>query len=312
MKKLTSALLPLFFISALFAENKNLVFKENYNNIKSLNIELHSEALSIKEIYGDELSVEIYTNNKRFMPTITNTNDILSITSSSKSMRFGEYCNVEIYIPQDYKFKTVALNQSSGALKIENLNAENIAITATSGALSANSLSADYKLKLQRSSGATKIETAAADDFELNSTSGSVKINKINSIDSSIISTSGSISINKMDTESFDLKSTSGSVMISKIACDFFTLNSTSGSTNLEFESVPTATSRIRTTSGSVKLYFPSSEGFDLLFSTNSGSFTDSINGERNSPHGSITNSYFGGGSEIIVSTTSGSLSIEK
>ena len=80
----------------------------------------------------------------------------------------------------------------------------------------------------------------------------------------------------------------------------------------MEFKNITTATSRIRSTSGSVKLYFLEKEGFDILFSTNSGSYTDSIKGERSTPHGTVSSTFFGGGQEIIVSTTSGNLSIEK
>ncbi len=312
MKKLLIAVLSLFTFTSLFAANKNLVFKESYNDIKNLNFQLRSENVTIREIYGDEISVEIYTNNKHLMPEINNSKNRLNIKSNNKSFRFGEYCNLEICIPQDYKFNNISIMLTSGDLTIEKMTAENISISGTSGSVHADSLSANYKLNLQRTSGSTKIKNASSDELEIISTSGSIQIDKVNTIESKFSVTSGSINFDKLDTESFDLTSTSGSIKISNISCDYFTLNSTSGSTTMEFETVPTATSRIRTTSGSVRLYFLSKEGFDLTFSTNSGSYNDSINNDRSSPHGSISNNFFGGGPEIIVSTTSGSLTIDK
>lgn len=312
MKKILIGFLSLFIFAPIFAESKNLIFKEVYSNIDTLKVSLNSENISIKEIYGNELTIEVFCNNKRLMPEIGNSNNKLVIDSTRKPIRFGEYCNVEICVPEDYKFKQVTIVQSSGSADIETLNAENIVLEASSGSLNAESLSADYKLKINHSSGSTKIETTASDELDISSSSGSIKIEKINTIDSNITSTSGSIKIEKMDTESFDVKSTSGSVKIENISCDYFTTTTTSGSVTMEFNNITTATSRIRSTSGSVNLYFLEKEGFDILFSTNSGSYTDSIKGERNSPHGSLSSSFFGGGPEIIISTTSGNLSIEK
>lgn len=312
MKKLLISTLLLFTFTSLFAANKNLIFKESYTDIKNLNFQLRSENVTIKEIYGDEISVEVYSNNKHLMPEINNTKANLVIKSNNKSFRFGEYCNLEICIPQDYKFNAVAIKHTSGDLNIENMIAENISIYGTSGSLHADTISANYKLDLQSTSGSTKIKKASSDELEIISTSGSIQIEKINTIESKISVTSGSVNFEKLDTESFDITSTSGSIKISNISCDYFTATSTSGSTMMEFENAPTATSRIRTTSGSIKLYFLSNEGFDLTFSTNSGSYTDSINNDRSSPHGTITRTFFGGGPDLIVSTTSGSLLIDE
>jgi len=311
MKKLLILVLSIFTAFNCFAAG-NLVHKETIPaNLKNLNINLLSENLSIKEIYGDEITIEIYSNYKKYIPSIETENNALNIQSVNKSFRFGEYCNVEICIPQDKKFNTIKIKQSSGTLEIEKLYANNIILESTSGSLSADNLRADYELKIEKSSGSTKINKLASDELSISSTSGSVKIESINTIDSNFNLTSGSIKIGKLDTESFDLESTSGSSNISSITADYFTVRSTSGSVTLEFENAPIATSKITASSGSVKLYFLSKDGFDLTFASSSGSFYDGINGSRVSPRGNYETKFYNGGANLIVKTASGSLSID-
>lgn len=312
MKKSLILVLSLFMTLSCFAASKNLVQKDTISaSIKNINIQLLSEELVIKEIYGDEIAIEIYSNNKRYIPNIENDNDTLSITSKTKAFRFGEYCTVEICIPQDKKFNNITIDQASGSAEIEKLYADNISITSSSGSLKADNLTTDYSLKVRKSSGSTKIEKVASDDFKVTASSGSIKIGSLNTINSEFNTTSGSIKVEKLDTESFDVETSSGSISISSIAADYFTARSTSGSMQLELENAPVATSKITSTSGSVKLYLLSKDGFNLKYASTSGSLNDGINGNRASPHGTYESTFFDGGADLIIKTTSGSLSID-
>lgn len=311
MKKIISGLLSICCISSLFALPKNLIFKEVYSgDIKNILINIHSENLTIKEIYGNEITIEVYSNNKRNLPNIECSGNDISILGRKPKISFGEYCDIEVCIPQDIKFDDVRIKQSSGICKIQKIEAKEMEILSTSGTLTADYLSSDTELKIERTSGSAKLGTVACDELYIYTTSGSCKIEKINSIDAVIKSTSGMLKVGKLDTESFDLIKTSGSTNIEKITADYFSINSTSGSISLEFESAPVATSRIRSTSGSVKLYFLSKDGFNLDFSSSSGTFNDTINNNRFAPRGTVKQSYFGGGADIQVSTTSGSFTI--
>ena len=84
MKKILISVLSLFFVTTVFAESKNLIFKEVYTNIDTLKISLSSEHISIKEIYGNELTIEVFSNNKRLIPEIEQSNNKLSIISNKK------------------------------------------------------------------------------------------------------------------------------------------------------------------------------------------------------------------------------------
>jgi len=310
MKKLTVLLLSLFTALSVFASSKNLIHKETFSaNLDNLEVKMFSEDVTIKEIYGDEIIVEVYSNNKRLMPKITKGTNSLEIYSSRKSIRFGEYCSIEISIPEETKFKNISMAQTSGDIDIETLYADNITIDSTSGDLEAEKLTADYKMVLRKTSGDIEIDNLATDELVLSSTSGTIKVGKINAIDTSLVTTSGSIKIGKLDTESYDVTVTSGSVKISAISADYFNVNSTSGSINMEFESAPVATSKITSTSGSIDLYFLSKDGFNIEFTSSSGSYSDGINGLRAGKH--ISESFFNGGSDIFIRTTSGSVSID-
>lgn len=310
MKKILILILTLFTTVSLFASSKNLIYKETFSaSQKNLEIKLLSEDVTIKQIYGDEIIVEVYSNNKRLLPEIKSAKSSLIINSNRKSIKIGEYCNIEISIPEDTKFKNVLISQSSGDIGIEKLYSDNIVLESSSGDLEADSITANYKIDIRKTSGDVEIKNVASDDLIMVSTSGSIDIDKINTIDTSITSTSGSVNVNKLDTESYDLKTTSGSVKISSISADYFTVNSTSGSVTMEFEGAPVATSKITSTSGSVKLYFLSKEGFNIDFSSGSGSYNDGINGIRTSRK--TTESFFNGGADIIIKTISGNVSID-
>lgn len=276
MKKIITLITALSISVGLFASGNNLLFKENYSTKTISNIELilSSEKVTVSPIYGDEITVEIRSNNKSRVPVVSETKSTLLIESNNQK-RFGiaDYCYVEIFIPYDYNFDTVRLQTSSGSLSVESVNANTCIFKASSGEIDAS---------------------------------------RINSNDIQISTSSGHINLMKFKGEYMDLRASSGSVKTRSITCDYFDVRTSSGSVDVDLLKVPLAASEIRTSSGSVDLIVPDNKGFDMNVSSSSGNFKDDHLRNRLSPRGGFRNSYYGGGPEITVSTSSGSIYLGK
>ena len=84
MKKFLIGIISLLSVATIFAESKNLIFKDTYNKIDTLDVTLFSENITIKTVYSDDIIVEVYSNNKLLMPTVDNQGKALVIKSSKK------------------------------------------------------------------------------------------------------------------------------------------------------------------------------------------------------------------------------------
>lgn len=276
MKKILTLIFTIAITGSLFANNGNLLLKENFNTKKVSNIELtlSSEQVTVSPIYGDEITVEVRSNNRTRVPVIYESNGTL-IVQSSRHKRFGiaDYCYVDIYIPHDYNFESVSLQTSSGKLSVESVS---------------------------------------ADICTFKTSSGSVEASRIESTDLQITCLSGRISLIKYSGENMSLRTSSGSVKTRSIECDYFDVRTSSGSIDLDLLNAPLAASQINSSSGSVDLIIPDSAGFDINVSSSSGNFKDDHLRNRLSPRSGYRNSYYGGGPEISVHTSSGSIYLGK
>lgn len=285
----------LFIPFASCAVSTNTTFdKTFYQDFKNLDIDLSSENISIKETRNQDFSIEIACNDKSRQPTVNLTNDTIEILGR-KNIHFsvGYRCHVYLYVPEGYHFENIDIELSSGSLDTDALYGDEIFITSSSGDLKMRKVDAKSKANIKSTSGSIKVSTLYSND--------SVKLN----------STSGSIVSNKVDSIYFDAHTISGSMEFNDFFCDSFDIKSTSGSLLMDFSDVPAAKSFIESTSGSIKIFIPGSSSFTLDYETSSGSFSDNRNGNRIRASGSTTQDYNGGGVEISVKTTSGSLVLD-
>lgn len=313
MKKLLSATLSLLFSVMLFANENNITYKQTCSKtIKSMEINLSYEKLEIIETSGNEFTIQIECNNKRKQPRVDWDDDTIKIRSVSHFSSITDRCKVELLIPKEYTFENIDISTSSGKISIENLKSDDFEITSTSGEIYINNIYAQDDGVIKSTSGTINIDNISADTVEINSTSGSINIESCEAVEAKFKSTSGIIKLNNFDGEYIESDTTSGTQKYSNCFCDYFNLESTSGSITLELTEAPLASSSIESTSGSIKLYIPKEKSFDLVYETNSGSLIDNFNDNKFSPRHEYRNSYFGGGPEIKVETSSGSLEIDE
>lgn len=296
-----------------FAFEKNLLVKESFNtdSITKLNFNLTYEDVVIQKVYSDEITMEIYSNYKKKLPSYEVNNKALELKSTSSHIFNYDLCKIFLYIPEDYKMQEVLINTTSGDIQINVLNAENMSINSTSGDIDAENINSDEDFSATAISGDIDIEDIKAKTITLKTNSGDIDVEQTQVEDMNLRTTSGSIESDKFDGEYLSLESNSGSIECNNTGCSYFTASTISGDITLILNNAPSAASSIKTKSGDIELVIPKNQGFDIVASSNSGRLHDEINDTSTSARGEFRSSYYGGGSEITVKTNSGDITID-
>ena len=203
MKKLLILLIFLLFSFPLFADAKNIVYNNSFDfqKIDSIDISLTYENLKISQIYGDEIVVEIGSNNKKKIPEVLLEQDelncVLTIASTVKKSTLGNSCTVYLYLPQDFLAEHISISLVSGNLQSDILKAQNaLFIKNISGRTDIAGCSTDY-LSATAVSGNLTIQKIATGYFDINNTSGNIFLELENKLEakSRVTSVSGKIQI---------------------------------------------------------------------------------------------------------------------
>lgn len=205
MKKLLFVSAVLIFAFPLFAKTQNLVFNKSYDcsQIESLEISLTYENLKITQIYGDEITVEISSNNNKQVPSVLLEQDDLSdkgnliIKSAVTRTKPGNTCTVYLYIPQEFIADSIIISLVSGNLQADFLRSENkLAVNNVSGRTDIAGLSTDF-LNISSVSGNVTTQKLSASYFNISNVSGNtfVELDKPLLARSMISSISGKIQV---------------------------------------------------------------------------------------------------------------------
>ncbi len=182
MKKLRLALIVSIFLSALplFADSKNIVYNESFDfqTIDSVNIFLTYENLKISQIYGDEIVVEIGSNNIKKIPRVQVEEDglfcSLKIESTVKKASLGNSCTVYLYLPQDFLPDLIDISMVSGNLSADLIRSQNqIKVANVSGRTDIACSTSDF-LNVSSVSGNITLQKVSAGYFDIGNTSGNV------------------------------------------------------------------------------------------------------------------------------------------
>lgn len=179
MKKTFFVLLFSVIFSSLFAQNKTLVTREyfEYDNIKHLEIYMKTEQLEVKKYTGEDILVEVYSNNSKTCPSFSTADQTLTITSCKADFSYPIYCKVEVYVPVNFIPETITIENTKG----------------------------DSELKLLK----------AKDDFNFTTETGKVIFNSISSQQFNIKSVTSDINYKNLSCNSFYISTVSGNIDIS-------------------------------------------------------------------------------------------------
>lgn len=247
-------------------ENKtDIIYNETFDNIRSIETDLTSYDIEIKENNTNELKV-VVSGSKKYAESIEvkSENNKLLITQKSSKMCVG-LCffdeKITIYLPKENE---IELNHqsSSGNIDIETtLISGNI--KTTSGDVKINSLN---EVIINSTSGNITIEEG--NNLEVSSTSGDITIDKVATLKATsksgnqyieqikkevqLSAKSGDITINKFYiTEDSNIKTTSGNVALG-LENEIF-INTTTKSGNIDINNTNKETIlNIKTTSGDI------------------------------------------------------------
>ena len=178
-----------------FGDPQNMVYAKSFgfSSIENLDISLSYENLLISQIYGDEISVEIGSNNIKKFPEVILDETTLTIKTKEQKSRFGNKCTVYLYLPQDFV-------------------AQSISIKTASGTISADILKSQNAVHINNVSGRTDIGLCNTELFDVSTVSGNAKLQKITADYFDFISVSGDIfaELEKAPLASSGIKNTSG------------------------------------------------------------------------------------------------------
>ena len=206
MKKLFIVLSLLFFTLPFFADAKNIVYNNSfdYKNINTLSISLTCENLKISRIYGDEIVVEIGSNNIKKIPEVVIEQpeqeedfSTLKITSVNKRSPLGFNCTVYVYLPQDFYAQQISISNMSGNIQADILNTQDaIYISNMSGRTDIAASSCDY-LSASSVSGNLTLQKISTGYFDIKNVSGNTFLELENTIEakSRVTSVSGKIQV---------------------------------------------------------------------------------------------------------------------
>lgn len=160
----------------LFADSKNIVSTQNFDalSVDTLEISLIYEDLKITQIYGDEISVEIGTNNIKKVPEVICEDGVLRIKSKEKKATRGNNCTVYLYLPQDLNLMSITINNASGNIQADILKAQNfVRLGNVSGRVDIASCTTEL-YNLTTVSGNATLQKVTVEYFDFSSTSGNI------------------------------------------------------------------------------------------------------------------------------------------
>ena len=208
---------------------------------------------------------------------------------------------LQVMVPESLanNLEDFLLNNVSSEIEVSNITAKTVKIDSISGSIDMTDIYSD-SIKLETTSGKILLTNSEATESSLESISGSVNINNVISKDQmSVDTTSGSISLEAVTSDNLSLETISG-----RVTADGNFENIIGGSTSGAFkieDGVAPKSFNIHSISGSVTIAMPSLESMELKHSSVSGKFSCDFPIVEN-----------GGGGDYKISTTSGSIRVEK
>lgn len=176
MKKLVIIFCAFLLSLQLFADPKNIVYNQafDFSAIENLDISLTYENLQISRIYGNEIVVEIGSNNIKKIPQVTVQDESLQIISKEQKTSRGNKCNVYVYIPQDFGASEIKLNSVSGTISADILQSQNaVHIKNVSGRTDIAACQTEFYTASSLSGNIT-LQKISVDFFDFSSTSGNI------------------------------------------------------------------------------------------------------------------------------------------
>jgi len=186
MKKTSAILFCLLFPFMIFSqessdfeqsEQQNIVSKQDFKvaEITSLKIDCNGEDIKFYIFYGDEITVEVSSNNLKFQPAVEIQNTILTITDKY-TPRKGDSGSVSIFLPYDFVASDYYISTKSGKISVQGLNAtQSIVLRSVDGKIQGRDISSDY-LEVSSKNGQVKFVNTKCSYFDVRTVSAPITL----------------------------------------------------------------------------------------------------------------------------------------
>lgn len=172
----------IFFVSfalltqAGMAQSKNIVYSNSFEieELTAIEINLNFEEIFISQIYGNEITIEVGSNNLNKIPQIKTEDGGLKIESAFNqgSSQKGQTCCVYIYIPQDFNPEYIKLLNQTGNIQAQILKAACfVSVQSTSGRIDIQACNTEFFVA-NNFAGESRLQKVSCDYFEFYSESG--------------------------------------------------------------------------------------------------------------------------------------------
>lgn len=245
-------------------------FEFSESEIKNIDVNLLSESVSVETTTDSNIIVELYCT-KETAPKVQKIQNVLKIENAPENKVFNlsfEKRKVVIKLPAKFTANEIEISTASGSIHCDGVNSSVL-------------------------------------DF--NSASGSIHLENCKIDNADCKSASGSIHISESTIKELDCSSKSGSVHLSG-TIEKADVHSISGSINANLYETLKSNSKFQSTSGSINLNVPNNSDMDIIYSTGSGTYRNSISGQTGKKG---SDKIGNNGPTIELKSTSGSIRIQ-
>lgn len=199
MKKKVLFSILFLIIFSFCAHAETLVTREYIpcDEISFLEISLYNENLKIQKYTGEDLLIEIYSNNSNIIPTFNTKNGIFNVQSLKKNFAEPIYCTVEIYVPVNFNPESIEIENLYGSSTLSLLKTKgDFYFSTASGSVSFDSIACNF-FKCTTISSDINYENLNCEGFYISTISGNISLSLKNNtyVLSSAISQKGNITV---------------------------------------------------------------------------------------------------------------------
>lgn len=199
-------------IGNIFNNNENNTITEGFKNIKTKNkvskLEIETKGVGITIKKGDKFKIE--TDNKDIKTKESN-NKLLIIEDNNNWFNKTDYTELIIYVPNDYQFDEVSIDNGAGKIEVDTLNTQKLDLDLGAGKVNITNLSVFEEADIDGGAGEINITSSSIKNLDLDLGLGKVNLNSslygFNEIDGGI----GELIINLIGTENdYQIKANKG------------------------------------------------------------------------------------------------------
>ena len=129
------------------AAQNNLVFRESYDidKIQTIELSLKYEDIKIESIQGQNVILEIDSNNSKLLPEIQLSDKKLLVKQESWDFSRGDRCLLAIYLPASQEINSLKIKNLYGNISLKNINSQNsVEIQSDNSQIEIKALTSDY------------------------------------------------------------------------------------------------------------------------------------------------------------------------